>query len=336
MSHQELDKTFVCDDYVLLCGAVGRLDTDDTGYISIDNLRNVLGDDFTADKADDMLREADRKGDGLIDYDEFLSLFRDETQQMIKSGVQQLPPRASEFGRAAHRFLGPAMEETGSVVLEGGPSRHSRHPSMTSTLSVETSRGPSDDGSISPRDGDHSYESETSIADIRLEDGEAAVASQMAPHATATATAMAEASSADQSSATARPQSSDRASTATASGSTVTNNTAGSGNTAPVVADAKRYARVHDRVRAHSPSPLRQERRFVGKHVVAEHHPASEHPNADGARDGGSSSGASGTASTTPTAGRSDATNGGVAQVQHMRPTEQVSVSTSLPMEAVR
>jgi calcium-dependent protein kinase len=46
--------------------AFRRLDVDKSGYITRDNLKSLLGDDWTPEKADQMMAEADEKGDGRI------------------------------------------------------------------------------------------------------------------------------------------------------------------------------------------------------------------------------------------------------------------------------
>ena len=48
---------------------------DHTGYITKKNLKTVLGDDFTDEKVEAMIREADEKADGKIDFEEFCKVF---------------------------------------------------------------------------------------------------------------------------------------------------------------------------------------------------------------------------------------------------------------------
>ena len=107
---------------LVLC--VYRLDVDHSGYISIENLREILGDDFSPELADQMIKEADKKGDGRIDYEEFLSLFRSETANLISPSKETAKSLGDEEG-AVSEFVGPAVEETDSIVLEGGPSQSS-------------------------------------------------------------------------------------------------------------------------------------------------------------------------------------------------------------------
>lgn len=50
------------------------LDVDNTGYITAANLRTVLGDDFSEAKVQAMIKEADAKQDGRIDFEEFVQV----------------------------------------------------------------------------------------------------------------------------------------------------------------------------------------------------------------------------------------------------------------------
>lgn len=49
-----------------------RFDTNGSGYITVENLRYVLGDKFEGADVEDLIKEADADGDGHIDYEEFL------------------------------------------------------------------------------------------------------------------------------------------------------------------------------------------------------------------------------------------------------------------------
>jgi len=59
-----------------LADAFDRMDSDDTGYISIQNLREFLGKDASDEKVAQLMKEADLDGDGKITFEEFLISFR--------------------------------------------------------------------------------------------------------------------------------------------------------------------------------------------------------------------------------------------------------------------
>ncbi|XP_064632520.1 calmodulin-A-like [Lineus longissimus] len=53
------------------------LDTDDSGYITVDELRDAIsktGADIPAEKAEELIKAADRNFDGKVTYEEFLAV----------------------------------------------------------------------------------------------------------------------------------------------------------------------------------------------------------------------------------------------------------------------
>ncbi len=59
--------------------AFNRMDTDHTGTITKDNLREILGDDCTEEAIDRMMAQADFHNNGMIDLDEFRRIMKGET-----------------------------------------------------------------------------------------------------------------------------------------------------------------------------------------------------------------------------------------------------------------
>lgn len=57
-----------------LADAFDRLDGDEKGYLSKEDLKKLLGTDYNEEKVNRMIDEADYKKNGQIDYDEFLRL----------------------------------------------------------------------------------------------------------------------------------------------------------------------------------------------------------------------------------------------------------------------
>jgi len=60
----------------LLRSAFRRFDTDSSGYITVDNLRQVLGDTFEGEQIETLLSEADMLQDNRISYAEFVAYLR--------------------------------------------------------------------------------------------------------------------------------------------------------------------------------------------------------------------------------------------------------------------
>lgn len=60
----------------LLRQTFSRFDADNTGFISVDNLRTVLGDSFSGAEVEKLIQEADTTKDGKISYDEFIAYLK--------------------------------------------------------------------------------------------------------------------------------------------------------------------------------------------------------------------------------------------------------------------
>jgi len=74
-----------------LAEAFDRLDSDDSGYISAENLAEILGNDFPKADIDAIIGEADLTKDNLISYSEFLALWENKhenerEQQLLALG----------------------------------------------------------------------------------------------------------------------------------------------------------------------------------------------------------------------------------------------------------
>merc|ERR1719262_1309923 len=57
--------------------AFQKFDIDNTGYISVDNLRQVLGDEYNGTQIEEIIAQVDYKKNGVIDYDEFVQALMD-------------------------------------------------------------------------------------------------------------------------------------------------------------------------------------------------------------------------------------------------------------------
>lgn len=61
-----------------LAEAFDRLDSDDSGKISAENLAEILGKDFPREEIEEIIAEADLTKDNTISYAEFLALWEDK------------------------------------------------------------------------------------------------------------------------------------------------------------------------------------------------------------------------------------------------------------------
>ncbi|CAK0878958.1 unnamed protein product [Prorocentrum cordatum] len=86
------------DDH--LKSAFKRFDKDNSGFISLENLREVLGESYEGESVDSLLSEADLLSDGKISYPEFVSYLtgRPLEQQLLGAAIVDLElknPRSS-------------------------------------------------------------------------------------------------------------------------------------------------------------------------------------------------------------------------------------------------
>ncbi len=59
-----------------LAEAFDRIDSDDSGFISRENLKEILGADYSKEKVDQYMKEADLVGDNKISFQEFVKFFQ--------------------------------------------------------------------------------------------------------------------------------------------------------------------------------------------------------------------------------------------------------------------
>lgn len=85
-----------------LAEAFDRIDCDDSGYISADNLLELLGDDFPKEEIDEIIKEASTENEGKISYDEFLALWTDHNEQQREEVIKEITvlKRATDSDRS--------------------------------------------------------------------------------------------------------------------------------------------------------------------------------------------------------------------------------------------
>lgn len=74
----------------LLRATFQRFDIEHTGYITVENLRDVLGDTFEGLDVSKLLQEADMLQDGRIDYDEFVNYLRGDPIPEIRMAAMKM------------------------------------------------------------------------------------------------------------------------------------------------------------------------------------------------------------------------------------------------------
>lgn len=80
-----------------LAEAFDRLDSDDNGYISADNLAELLGKDFPRDEIDEIIRESNLSRSDQISYSEFLALWEQNDEKDRVAALQRLRDQSRTF-----------------------------------------------------------------------------------------------------------------------------------------------------------------------------------------------------------------------------------------------
>jgi Ca2+-binding EF-hand superfamily protein len=73
-----------------LAEAFDRLDSDDSGYISAENLAEILGKDFPKDEINEIIQEAGVTKDNLISYSDFLALWENKNERNREAQLEML------------------------------------------------------------------------------------------------------------------------------------------------------------------------------------------------------------------------------------------------------
>lgn len=105
-----------------LAEAFDRIDSDDSGYISAENLKAMLGDDFPTEEIAAIITESDLTKDGKISYAEFLALWEnrhekereeamDEIQELAPASVSGSSQSSTAEWSEASSEINPVPEE---------------------------------------------------------------------------------------------------------------------------------------------------------------------------------------------------------------------------------
>jgi predicted HTH domain antitoxin len=92
-----------------LAEAFDRLDSDDSGCISADNLRELLGRHIPQEEINAIIKEADLTKDNQISYPEFLALWEDKNEEKREIMIEDLHEQrdsltsSSEDWNSSHR-----------------------------------------------------------------------------------------------------------------------------------------------------------------------------------------------------------------------------------------
>lgn len=79
-----------CIEEERIAEAFDRLDDDDTGYVTVSNLRTFFGDDISDDFLDEVIDEVDIVRDHRISYDEFLALWDSDYDEKLRQSLKDV------------------------------------------------------------------------------------------------------------------------------------------------------------------------------------------------------------------------------------------------------
>ena len=95
-----------------LAEAFDRLDCDDSGYITAENLMEILGEDVPRDEIDAIIEEADLTNDNRVSYSEFMALWedkqdldKDENPKVLESELSSISVESVGAKTAHAEFL---------------------------------------------------------------------------------------------------------------------------------------------------------------------------------------------------------------------------------------
>ncbi|CAK0800294.1 unnamed protein product, partial [Prorocentrum cordatum] len=102
-----------------------RFDTHNHGYITKDDLRQVLGQVYEGEDVSRLVDEADTSHDGKIDYDEFIRFIKEDGQEHHHEAAEKLIDHAHKHPDNAHRA--PRMKPIMDTMKALGSHVHVPH-----------------------------------------------------------------------------------------------------------------------------------------------------------------------------------------------------------------
>lgn len=84
-------------DEARIAEAFDRLDSDDSGFISVENLTEFIGHDVSKEYIDSIIDEVDGNGDQRIGYQQFLDLWNETSTSNLKNALVDVYKRRETF-----------------------------------------------------------------------------------------------------------------------------------------------------------------------------------------------------------------------------------------------
>mmetsp|Transcript_35012 Transcript_35012/g.100712 ORF Transcript_35012/g.100712 Transcript_35012/m.100712 type:complete len:484 (+) Transcript_35012:407-1858(+) len=110
----------------LIRRAFERFDIDNSGVISVENLKGVLGDNYDGAAVEEIVKMADIDGNGTIDYEEFLAAVTAASEWSISETMLVDGPNGNEMDRAKIKTADERLKAVAKFLdkaVEAEPSR---------------------------------------------------------------------------------------------------------------------------------------------------------------------------------------------------------------------
>jgi hypothetical protein len=105
-------------DEAKLADAFDQLDADHSGYISRADLKKILGNTWSAEYVDRLIKEADMDLDGQISYDEFKEYLAEKNAENIRLVCDYEDPILSSVDGDTAMMVGQKTDEAQEVPTE--------------------------------------------------------------------------------------------------------------------------------------------------------------------------------------------------------------------------
>jgi len=126
-----------------LAEAFDRLDNKDSGFITVDSLRAMLGDEVSSDYIEGIIAESGVNEDKRISYDEFLSLWEIEVEERKLELVRGISQNRSVKHIEVDMYYASVTDESPfsdnsdselSYIVEKSRSTESEQPSLEPSI----------------------------------------------------------------------------------------------------------------------------------------------------------------------------------------------------------
>lgn len=140
--------------------AFERLDADSSGFITVANLREVLGDEYRGEDVKKLMKDADMDGTGKISYEEFMVYMQseeatEEEQEVLLQVVDSYKSKASSGGTPSPKAGAtlPTLVESTTAPAAASAPQTDTPPAATKSPAAADAQ-PAENKNTPPKDGE--------------------------------------------------------------------------------------------------------------------------------------------------------------------------------------